>query len=60
MKLWQGRFSKAEDEKVNDFNSSIHFDKRLYREDIEGSLAHSEMLSQCGIITVEEKNKILL
>ena len=58
MKLWQGRFSKAEDEKVNDFNSSIHFDKRLYREDIEGSLAHSEMLSQCGIITVEEKNKI--
>lgn len=58
MKLWQGRFSKVEDEKVNDFNSSIHFDKRLYREDIEGSLAHSAMLYHCGIITETEKNEI--
>ena len=50
MKLWAGRFSKDIDGAANDFNSSIAFDKRLYREDIEGSLAHASMLGACGII----------
>ena len=58
MKLWHGRFSKDVDGAVNDFNSSIEFDKRLYREDIRGSIAHSQMLFECGIITEEEKNAI--
>ena len=58
MRLWHGRFSKDVDGAVNDFNSSIEFDKRLYREDIRGSIAHSQMLFECGIITEEEKNAI--
>ena len=58
MKLWSGRFSKDVDSRVNDFNSSISFDKRLYRQDIEGSIAHSEMLCACGIISAEDKNAI--
>ena len=41
MKLWAGRFQKETDATVNDFNSSIAFDSRMYREDIEGSLAHA-------------------
>ena len=44
MKLWAGRFTKQTDEKVNDFNSSIRFDARMYREDITGSIAHATML----------------
>lgn len=58
MKLWAGRFSKETDKTTNDFNSSISFDSRMYREDIEGSLAHSEMLAQCGIISKEDKEQI--
>ena len=58
MKLWSGRFSKDVDSRVNDFNSSISFDQRLYRQDIEGSIAHSEMLCACGIISVEDKEAI--
>lgn len=54
MKLWAGRFSKETDKKTNDFNSSISFDSRMYKEDIEGSIAHSEMLSVCGIISRED------
>ena len=54
MKLWGGRFTKEEDEKVNAFNASISFDKRLYRQDIEGSLAHTAMLEKQQIITEEE------
>ena len=54
MKLWKGRFTKEVDAQVNDFNSSISFDSRLYREDIEGSAAHAKMLAACGIITPEE------
>jgi len=50
MKLWSGRFAKDVDDAVNDFNSSIAFDARLYREDIEGSVAHAAMLGACGII----------
>ena len=43
MKLWSGRFGKETDALVNDFNASIQFDSRLYREDIEGSIAHAAM-----------------
>ena len=58
MKLWSGRFSKDVDSRVNDFNSSIHFDKRLYSQDIQGSIAHSQMLFECGIISESDKNAI--
>jgi argininosuccinate lyase len=54
MKLWSGRFQKETDALVNDFNSSISFDSRLYKEDIAGSLAHAKMLGDCGIISGED------
>ncbi|RCX17510.1 argininosuccinate lyase [Anaerobacterium chartisolvens] len=54
MKLWGGRFEKSTDKLVDDFNSSISFDCRLYRQDILGSIAHSRMLGKCGIISVED------
>lgn len=53
-KLWGGRFSKETDALVDDFNSSIRFDSRMYREDIEGSIAHADMLGRCGIIASED------
>lgn len=59
MKMWAGRFKKEEDKQVNDFNSSIRFDKRLYKEDITGSIAHAGMLGKCGIIDVSESEKII-
>ena len=57
-KLWGGRFSKATDKLVEEFNASIGFDKRLYREDIRGSIAHAKMLAKCGIITMQEAKQI--
>lgn len=57
-KLWDGRFSKATDQKVHAFNSSIAFDARLYRQDIRGSLAHAAMLADCGIISQEDEHAI--
>ena len=54
MKLWAGRFQKETDTLVNDFNSSIFFDQRMYKEDIEGSLAHSQMLGDTGVISKED------
>ena len=54
MKLWSGRFGKETDALVNDFNASIQFDQRLYKEDITGSLAHAKMLGDCGIISAED------
>lgn len=59
MKLWGGRFRKETDTLVNDFNSSIQFDCRMYREDIEGSIAHATMLADCGIISMEDKEQII-
>ena len=59
MKLWAGRFQKETDDKVNDFNSSISFDARLYRQDITGSMAHAAMLGEQGIIAKEEADKII-
>ncbi len=58
MKLWGGRFSKETDSLANDFQSSIHFDQRLYREDIQGSLAHSETLAAQGVISRADKDAI--
>lgn len=58
MKMWAGRFQKEIDSEVNDFNSSISFDKRLYKQDITGSIAHASMLSEQGIITKEEAEAI--
>ena len=58
MKLWGGRFSKETDTLANDFQSSIHFDQRLYREDIQGSMAHSEMLAAQGVISQADKDAI--
>ena len=52
-------FSKAIDKKTNDFNSSISFDSRMYREDIEGSMAHADMLGTCGIIDRSEADRII-
>ena len=59
MKLWAGRFSKEADSRVNDFNSSISFDCRMVKEDIEGSAAHARMLGECGIIEPAEAEKII-
>ncbi|MGM9567751.1 MAG: argininosuccinate lyase [Clostridia bacterium] len=58
MKLWGGRFAKGNDHLMEDFHSSIRFDKRLYKEDITGSLAHSKMLAKQGIISEEEGETI--
>ncbi|MCL2255035.1 MAG: argininosuccinate lyase [Lachnospiraceae bacterium] len=57
--LWGGRFSKETAEQVFSFNASISFDKRLYRQDIEGSIAHVVMLEKRKIITVSEKDEIV-
>jgi argininosuccinate lyase len=59
LKLWAGRFSKDTDSKVNDFNSSISFDCRMYQEDIEGSIAHAQMLGTCGVIAESEADAII-
>ena len=59
MPMWEGRFSKKLDERTNDFNSSIKFDHRMYKQDIKGSIAHSKMLSKQGIIKEEEAKSII-
>ena len=59
MKLWAGRFQKETDTLVNDFNSSIGFDARLYRQDIAGSIAHARMLGRQGIIEEHEAETII-
>ncbi|MGI5893584.1 MAG: argininosuccinate lyase [Candidatus Merdivicinus sp.] len=58
-KMWAGRFKKEVDSKVNDFNSSISFDGRMYRHDIMGSIAHATMLGKTGIIDPTEAEKII-
>jgi argininosuccinate lyase len=57
--LWGGRFTKETDQIVYDFNASILFDQRLYRQDIEGSKAHVKMLAKQGILTEQERDQIL-
>ncbi len=58
-KLWGGRFSKETDKLVDDFNSSIRFDCRMYEQDIKGSIAHATMLGKCGIIPLEDSQAIV-
>ncbi len=58
-KMWAGRFEKALDKFADDFNSSIHFDCRMYKQDITGSMAHAMMLSRQGIISTEDYEEIL-
>ncbi len=58
-KLWGGRFSEETDKSVDDFNSSIRFDKRMYQEDIKGSIAHATMLGMKGIISKEDSELIV-
>ena len=57
-KMWAGRFSKALDKQADDFNSSIHFDSRMYKQDIVGSIVHAIMLRRQGIITDGEEKQI--
>ena len=59
MKLWGGRFSKSTDKSVDDFNSSIRFDARMYAQDIRGSQAHAKMLGKQGIIPQEDSELIV-
>jgi argininosuccinate lyase len=59
MKLWSGRFDSDTDALVDELNASITFDKRLYKEDIAGSIAHAGMLGACGIIEQAEADKIV-
>lgn len=58
MKLWAGRFQKDIDQKTNDFNSSISFDRRMASEDIAGSMAHAAMLQKQGILSAEDGTRI--
>ena len=58
MKLWSGRFQKDTSALMDDFNSSIAVDSRMYKQDIQGSIAHAKMLAKCGIISAEESAKI--
>lgn len=59
MKLWKGRFSKAATSSADEFNASIKFDRRMYKEDIQGSIAHAKMLGRQGIITKDESDLII-
>ena len=59
MKLWGGRFTEGVNELVNTFNSSISIDSRMYKEDIEGSIAHVKMLGKQGIIPLKDSEKII-
>lgn len=59
MALWEGRFKKELDARTNDFNSSIHFDSRMYKHDIKGSIAHTKMLEKQKIISSEDAKAIV-
>ena len=58
-KMWAGRFAKALDSQADDFNSSIRFDSRMYKQDIKGSMAHAAMLSARGIISQGDADAII-
>ncbi|MBQ6825004.1 MAG: argininosuccinate lyase [Clostridia bacterium] len=58
-KMWAGRFQKELDREADDFNSSIHFDSRMFRQDIQGSVAHAAMLAKQGIISAAESEQII-
>ena len=58
-KMWAGRFAKVLDSKADDFNSSIRFDYKMYKQDIAGSIAHAQMLAAQGIISKEDSESIV-
>jgi len=58
-KMWAGRTAGALDKVADDFNSSIHIDRVMYKEDITGSIAHATMLAECGVIPMSDKEKIV-
>ncbi len=58
-KMWAGRFQKALDKEADDFNSSLHFDCKMFRQDIQGSIAHATMLAKQGIITQTDCEEII-
>ncbi|MCR5792740.1 MAG: argininosuccinate lyase [Lachnospiraceae bacterium] len=59
MKLWGGRFTKETNQLVHNFNASLSFDQKFYKQDIEGSIAHVTMLEKQGILTEDEKDQII-
>ncbi|MDD6857773.1 MAG: argininosuccinate lyase [Lachnospiraceae bacterium] len=59
MKLWGGRFTKETDQLVNNFNASISFDQKFYKQDINGSIAHVKMLAKQGILSEDDKTAII-
>lgn len=59
MKLWGGRFTKETNQLVHNFNASISFDQKFYRQDIQGSIAHVTMLAACGILSEADKTAII-
>ncbi|MCR5608085.1 MAG: argininosuccinate lyase [Lachnospiraceae bacterium] len=59
MKLWGGRFTKETNQLVHNFNASLSFDQKFYKQDIKGSIAHVTMLAKSGILTDDEKDKII-
>ena len=59
MKLWTGRFTEETDSRTNDFNSSIAFDSRMAKQDIQGSIAHATMLGEAGIVTLAESEALV-
>ena len=59
MKLWGGRFTKEENQLVHNFNESISFDQKFYRQDIAGSIAHVTMLAKQGTLTEEDRDAII-
>ena len=58
-KMWAGRTDGKTEKIADDFNSSIHFDSRMYRQDIEGSMAHASMLALQGIISQEDADTLI-
>ncbi len=58
-KLWQGRFEQPTNKLVEEYTASIHYDSRLYRYDVEGSIAHCRMLGECGIISHDDASRIV-
>ena len=59
MKLWGGRFTKEENQLVHNFNESLSFDQKFYRQDIRGSIAHVKMLAKQGILTEQDRDDII-
>ncbi|MFP6836801.1 MAG: lyase family protein, partial [Pseudomonadales bacterium] len=58
-KPWGGRFTEATDAFVESFTASVGFDRRLYHHDIQGSIAHANMLGQVGVLTEDERTRIV-